>query len=144
MSRFVVFAVVGLLPMTMPCTSAHAAGGLSSCKVGDRVQDSDGGKGTVTYVNTDGSCGFRYDRSGLVNTYPPNALRAIGPANVQKSLPVALMLGRYECYAGENYSFTDIIVRSSSAYSDNKGHNGAYSFDRATQAITFKSGTFKG
>jgi hypothetical protein len=144
MYKRAVLGAAGLLFMTLHCVPAQAAVGLSSCKVGDRVQDDAGGKGTVTYVNADGSCGFRYDNSGLVNTYPPSALRAVGAPVVPPAGPGSVTPGRYECYAGENYTFTDIIIRSPTAYSDNKGNGGSYTFDKASQRITFKSGTFKG
>ena len=142
MLKYVALVLVCGLPLL--AHSASAAEGLTSCKVGDRVQDDLGGKGTVTYVNADGSCGFRYDNSGAVNTYPPSSLRPIAVPGLQPIGPKSLLLGRYECFAGPDYSFTDIIVRSVTAYSDNKGNVGGYSFDKSTQVITFKSGSFKG
>ena len=114
------------------------------CTVGDRVQDDMNNAGTVTYVNADGTCGFRYDNSGMTNTYPPSALRRASKAANATAGFASVAPGTYECYAGENYTFTDIIVRGRSAYSDNKGNAGRYSFDPATQRITFNSGTFRG
>ncbi|MBC5811137.1 MAG: tetratricopeptide repeat protein [Candidatus Eremiobacteraeota bacterium] len=51
--------------------------------------------------------------------------------------------GTYECWAGGNYTFTDIVIVSRSKYRDNRGNSGWYSFDPGSQLITFKSGTFK-
>ena len=139
------FLVLAALSAPLFLTSpqpARAADGYTKCTVGDRVADDANNVGTVTYVNADGTCGFRYDNSGMVNTYPPSVLhRAAKPAPAAGLAFVTP--GTYECYAGENYTFTDIIVRGNSAYSDNKGHRGRYSFDRASQRITFRSGTFK-
>jgi hypothetical protein len=123
---------------------SQAAERLTSCKVGDRVQDDLGGKGTVSYVNADGSCGFRYDNSGLVNTYPPSALQRVGSSGINAASPSVLLPGTYECFAGSDYTFTDIIIRNGATYSDNKGVAGEYKFDRSTQLIKFWSGTFAG
>lgn len=137
---FVLLALaIGTVP---PCTPAQAAGGYTTCVVGDRVADDAGNRGTVTYVNADGSCGFKYDNSGMTNTYPPAQLRRVGRAAAVAGFAF-VPPGRYECYAGENYTFTDIIIVSRSKYRDNKGNSGWYSFDRGSQVITFKSGTFK-
>ena len=139
-----VFAVAVLL-IGVPsfAAPARAADGYTKCTVGDRVADDYNNKGTVTYVNADGSCGFKYDNSGMTNTYPPSVLHRVGKAPAAAAAFAFVAPGQYQCYAGENYTLTDIRIVNRSAYRDNKGNAGRYSFDPATQRVTFNSGTFR-
>lgn len=126
---------------------ASADNSYKACKVGDRVTNRDGKTGTVTQIESEGTyCYVDVDGGEKHSYYIFWMLRRAGtplvnPAKVAKVLP-----GRYTCYAGNpiQYTFSDIIVKSASAYTDNKGNAGTYSYVPATQMITFQSGSFKG
>ena len=50
--------------------------------------------------------------------------------------------GKYTCYAGGQYTFTDLIIKSATSYSDSRGNSGSYSI--AGGVLTFTSGPYKG
>ena len=54
----------------------------------------------------------------------------------------ALKPGKYTCYAGGQYTFTDLIIESATRYSDGRGNSGSYSI--AGGALNFTSGPNKG
>jgi hypothetical protein len=149
MSRWLhlLFAATAIaLPFGL-CAPASADGGYKACKVGDRVADSSGHSGTVvsieangTYCHVDLGNGDK-DHYFIFWMLHPAGKPMVDPAQVARILP-----GRYACYAGLplQYTFSDIIVKSPSAYTDNKGNAGAFSYVPSTQLITFRSGTFQG
>lgn len=72
--------------------------------------------------------------------------KAQAETNAAATNATGLKPGKYSCYAGnpEHYLFMDVNIRSASTYTDVEGKSGNYSFDPATQRVTFSSGSFEG
>ncbi|HEX2593994.1 MAG TPA: hypothetical protein VHL34_21010 [Rhizomicrobium sp.] len=138
-------ATLGLFALTTE--PATADGGYKACKVGDRVADKTGLQGTVVSVESDGIyCHVDLDNGDKNHYFIYWMLHAAGKPLVDPAQVARVIPGRYTCYAGNpiQYTFSDIIVKSASAYTDNKGNAGTFSYVPSTQMITFHSGTFKG
>ena len=58
-----------------------------------------------------------------------------------ESKPAALKLGKYSCYAGGRYTFSDLTLTGPHSYAVN-GARGAYSYSNG--ALTFSSGPYAG
>ncbi|HEY5072346.1 MAG TPA: hypothetical protein VII63_09970 [Caulobacteraceae bacterium] len=126
---------------------AQAEGGYKSCKVGDRVATGAEQLGTVTESLSNGVyCYVDLDHGDKHHYYIFWMLHAAGKPRVDPAQVANVAPGRYSCYAGAplHYTFSDILVRSSSTYTDNKGNAGTYSYTPSTQIITFHSGSFRG
>ena len=126
---------------------ALADGGYKACRVGDRVSNRDGLSGTVVEIQGEGtSCHVDMDNGKKRDYYIFWMLHAADKPMVDPAQVASVLPGRYPCYTGNptQYTFSDIIVKSASVYTDNKGVAGTYSYVPETQVITFKSGTFVG
>ena len=126
---------------------ALADGGYKACRVGDRVTNREGVSGTVIDIQSEGIyCHVDLD-DGKKRVYHIFWMLHAADRPLVDPLQVASVLpGRYPCHAGTptQYTFADIIVKSASVYTDNKGVAGTYSYVPETQLITFKSGSFAG
>jgi hypothetical protein len=143
MKKLLAAAVILAAPFAF--TTAKAAAEYPKCTVGDRVQDRDNEIGTVTRVQSNGIyCYVDLDNGTKNEYYIYWMLKRAGQPAVNPTTVAAITPGSYECYAASGYLFMDVVIRDGSNYTDKGGKAGTYSYDAATQRITFQSGPQQG
>jgi hypothetical protein len=73
--------------------------------------------------------------------YAPNMARMIARDKAESS-PATLRSGKYSCYAGGRYTFSDLYITGPHSYTVKPGGSGSFSY--ANGALTFQSGPYKG
>jgi hypothetical protein len=118
--------------------NAEAFKNPSQCVPGTRVADSSGVTGTVIGVTEQTMCQVKLDKTGKPYPY---LFWMLHPAGGSAETNDKLIVGRYACYVGRNYTFMDVYITGANTYSTKAGA-GTFSV-LASRKIVFASGPLK-
>lgn len=136
--RLLGLAFLSILTMSVP------AAAMQSCVVGEEVFTPGGKRLTVTEVNG-GACRVQGKIEGITfdDWWSASMLEAASSNAIVTSDDRRLFVGTYNCWAGGNYLFIDLVVNSDGSYQDGNGARGEMDY-YLDGRIEFGSGPFAG
>ena len=133
-----------VLLVASPLACAGALNSAAECKVGMRVETSDGHKGAITRVDRDWSyCYVKQDDTGKDVGYLYSLLKPdAGSGAPAAAVSGKLVVGTYTCWVGEQASAAGLQITGASTYASD-GRKGTYHVESSGR-IVFESGPFSG